>query len=117
MHLAAFVSDPLVEMWVAYARGWPRGFFMLDWREHGVCDLAYFGWCPRRWAGSGGALLRAAIAKGWGRAGVAKMTVNTCTLDHPRALGPLPEDGLRPRRHRRPHPCPCRDRDTSLHPA
>jgi hypothetical protein len=34
--LAAFVSDPLVEMWVAYARGWPQGFFMLDWREAGL---------------------------------------------------------------------------------
>jgi hypothetical protein len=44
--LSAFVGDPRVEMWVAYARGWPRGFFMLDWREAGVCDLAYFGVVP-----------------------------------------------------------------------
>jgi GNAT superfamily N-acetyltransferase len=116
--LAAFVSDPLVEMWVAYARGWPQGFFMLDWRESGVCDLAYFGMVPEAvGTGLGGALLRAAIAKGWGRAGVAKMTVNTCTLDHPRALGLYRKMGFVPvdteDRTRVLH----RDRDTSLHPA
>jgi hypothetical protein len=40
-------GDPDVEIWVAYARGWPQGFFMLDWREAGTCDLAYFGLVPQ----------------------------------------------------------------------
>jgi GNAT superfamily N-acetyltransferase len=70
-----------------------------------VCDLAYFGWCPRRWAGSGRALLRTALAKGWAREGVAKMTVNTCTLDHPRALGLYRKMGFVPW-DRGPHPRP-----------
>ena len=114
---AAFVSDPSVEMWVAYAKGWPQGFFMLDWQQAGVCDLAYFGLVPQAvGTGLGGALLRIAIAKGW-RAGVAKMTVNTCTLDHPRALELYQKAGFRPvatvDRTRVLH----RDRDTSLHPA
>ena len=116
--LAAFVSDPLVEMWVAYAKGWPQGFFMLDWREAGTCDLAYFGLVPEAvGTGLGGSLLRTAIAKGWARPDVLKMTVNTCTLDHPRALDLYKKMGFRPvaieDRTRVLH----RDRDTSLHPA
>ncbi|WP_372922228.1 GNAT family N-acetyltransferase [Roseovarius sp.] len=115
--LAGFVGDPLVEMWVAYAKGWPQGFFMLDRRESGVCDLAYFGLVPEAvGTGLGGTLLRTAIAKGWTR-GVSKMTVNTCTLDHPRALDLYQKMGFRPvaaeDRTRVLH----RDRDTSLHPA
>lgn len=86
--LAAFVSDPKVELWTLYRDGWPQGFFQLDFRQQGICDLAYFGMVPQAVGGGlGGTLLRIAVAKGWQRAGVAKMTVNTCTLDHPRALG------------------------------
>jgi GNAT superfamily N-acetyltransferase len=36
--------------------------------------------------GWGKALLKTAILTGWAREGVERMTVNTCTLDHPRAL-------------------------------
>jgi GNAT superfamily N-acetyltransferase len=116
--LAAFVSDPLVEMWVAYGGGWPRGFFMLDWREHGVCDLAYFGLVPEAVGGGlGSRLLRTALARGWSRAGVARMTVNTCTLDHPRALGLYRKMGFRPVGTEDRTRVLCRDRDTSRHPA
>jgi len=116
--LAAFVGHPLVEMWVAYGKGWPQGFFMLDWRETGMCDLAYFGLVPEAvGAGLGGKLLRTAIAKGWARPGTRKMTVNTCTLDHPRALGLYQKMGFEPvdteDRIRVLH----WDRDTSKHPA
>jgi len=31
-------------------------------------------------------MLRTAILTGWAQEGVEKMIVNTCTLDHPRAL-------------------------------
>ena len=115
--LAAFVSDPLVEMWVAYARGWPQGFFMLDWRETGICDLAYFGMVPEAvGAGLGGALLRTAISKGWERDGTRKMTVNTCTLDHPRALGLYQKMGFLPVDTEDRTRILYRDRDTSMHP-
>lgn len=115
--LAAFVCDPLVEMWVAYAKGWPQGFFMLDRRKAGICDLAYFGLVPEAvGAGLGGTLLRTAIAKGW-RRGVSKMTVNTCTLDHPRALDLYKKLGFRPVRTEDRKRVLHRDRDTALHPA
>ncbi len=115
--LRAFVSSPDVGMWVAYAGGWPRGFFMLDRRKAGVCDLAYFGVVPEAvGSGLGGALLQTAIAKGWASRGVTKMTVNTCTLDHPRALGLYEKAGFRPVRTEDRTRTLARDRDTSLHP-
>lgn len=116
--LAAFVSDPDVEMWVAYATGWPKGFFMLDWRDAGICDLAYFGMVPEAvGSGLGGRMLRIAIAKGWARDGVSKMTVNTCTLDHPRALGLYQKMGFVPVSTEDRTRVLFSDRDTSRHPA
>ncbi|MDG4649444.1 GNAT family N-acetyltransferase [Roseibacterium sp. SDUM158017] len=115
--LRAFVEDPLVEMWVAYGTGWPRGFFQLDFRQKGTCDLAYFGLVPEAvGTGLGGALLKTAIAKGWARKGVRRMTVNTCTLDHPRALALYQRVGFRPIRTEDRTRVLARDRDTSLHP-
>lgn len=85
--LAEFVGDPQVELYTLFRSGWPAGFFMLDCRRAGVCDLAYFGLVPEATGlGLGPWLLRTAIHMGWEREGVVKLTVNTCTLDHPAAL-------------------------------
>ncbi|WP_118137919.1 GNAT family N-acetyltransferase [Oceanicella sp. SM1341] len=85
--LAAFVSHPDVTIYTLMRQGWAAGFFMLDSREEGVCDLAYFGLMPEVVGqGLGGWFLRTAIHTGWDRPGTRKMTVNTCTLDHPSAL-------------------------------
>lgn len=83
----AFVSDPAVELFTLYVDGWPGGFFVLDTREAGLCQLAYFGLVPQaRGRGLSRWLLASAVHAGWDRAGVQKMTVNTNTLDHPRAI-------------------------------
>jgi len=85
--LQAFVCHPDVVIWTALKHGWPQGFFMLDWRQPGICDLAYFGLVPQAvGAGLGRPLLQTAIATGWARDTVEKMTLNTCTFDHPAAL-------------------------------
>ncbi len=95
--LQAFVRDPDVVIWTAMKHGWPQGFFMLDRREAGVCDLAYFGLVPQAvGTGLGRTLLQTAIATGWADDGVAKMTVNTCTLDHPAALALYQKMGFTP---------------------
>ena len=95
--LAAFVGDPNVAIYAAMLKGWTAGFFMLDWRQGDVCDLAYFGLTPEaQGLGLGGWLLRTAILTGWDRPGVGKMTVNTCTLDHPRALPLYQKTGFEP---------------------
>lgn len=85
--LSDWLADPAVRLYTLMGRGWPQGFFVLDGRADGVCDLAYFGLVPQAIGkGLGAWLLQAAILTGWDMPGVQKMTVNTCTLDHPRAL-------------------------------
>jgi GNAT superfamily N-acetyltransferase len=92
-----WLADPDVALFTLMGHGWPQGFFMLDWRDEGVCDLTYFGLVPEAIGrGLGGWLLQCAILTGWGREGVARMTVNTCTLDHPRALIRYQRFGFRP---------------------
>jgi len=82
-----WLSDDDVALFTLICHGWPQGFFALDWREPGVCELTYFGLVQQAIGrGLGSWLLQGAILTGWGREGVGKMTVNTCTLDHPRAL-------------------------------
>lgn len=86
--VAAFVGDPEVTITTLLVDGWPGGFFMLDTREPAVCDLAYFGLVPQAIGrGLGRRLLAAAVRRGWARPGVLRMTVNTNSLDHPRAMG------------------------------
>jgi len=83
-----FVTHPEVTLHSMMFEGWPGGFFMLDTRGEGVCDISYFGLAgAAQGRGLGRWLLGQAIATGWDRPGVAKLTVNTCTLDHPAALG------------------------------
>ena len=62
-------------------------FFLLDTREAGCCDLGYFGLVPEAIGrGLGRFLLETAVHAAWDLPGVERLTVNTCSLDHPRAL-------------------------------
>ena len=98
----AFVGDPCVSLWTMLLDGWPGGFFVLDARRAGVVDLAYFGLVPQAIGrGLGHWLLATAIHTGWERPGTEKMTVNTNTLDHPRALGLYQKLGFVPLRRER----------------
>lgn len=93
--LVRWLHDEDVALYTLMAHGWPHGFFVLDWREAGRCELAYFGLVPQVIGrGYGGWLLRTAILTGWSREGVRKMTVNTNTLDHPRALANYQKHGV-----------------------
>ncbi len=95
--LRAWLHDPAVDLYTLLSDGWPRGFFMLDGREDGVVDLAYFGLVPEAVGlGLGRYLLRTAILMAWERPGTERLTVNTCTLDHPRALQTYQKQGFSP---------------------
>lgn len=95
--LEAFVSDPKVSIYTAMMSGWTAGFFMLDHRKPGICDLAYFGLVPEaQGRGLGSYLLDTAIRTGWTSDGVEQMTVNTSTLDGPRALPLYQKAGFQP---------------------
>lgn len=85
--LADWLSDMQTSLYTLMRQGWPHGFFMLDHREAGLCNLAYFGLVPQAIGrGLGRFLLQNAILTAWDIPGVEKLTVNTNTLDHPRAL-------------------------------
>lgn len=84
--LAEILRDPLVELFVLYADGCPAGMAELDFRLEGIGQLAYFGLLPefvgRRLSYF---FLYHATLIAWSRP-ITKLLVNTCTLDHPRAL-------------------------------
>lgn len=84
--LAAIIHDEAVEMFVAYGRGVPAGFFEIDARKADEIWLAYFGIVPDFLGqGVGKWLLAEAIGAAWAKA-PERVRVETCTLDHPRAL-------------------------------
>ena len=99
--LAALLADPATSIHVLYHGGEPGGFFELDARARGEVNISYFGLMPHQVGrGVGGAFLRAAIDAGWALIGPAGggLRVNTCTADHPRALGRYIQAGFRPTR-------------------
>ena len=84
--LAARIHRDGVEIMIAYANGSPAGFFEIDFGQGTSTDLSYFGLVPD-WIGHkiGPWLLGAAVSAGLAH-GAKRMTVNTCTMDHPAAL-------------------------------
>ncbi|MEM1162254.1 MAG: GNAT family N-acetyltransferase [Pseudomonadota bacterium] len=93
----AFVANEHVLLYTLMVDGWPGGFFMLDSSDTGTCDLAYFGLMPQAIGrGLGKWLLATAVDLGWEQPGTERMTVNTNTLDHPRALGLYQKVGFQP---------------------
>jgi len=97
--LRAFVTDSRVELHLLTdVKEQEAGFFQLDLRSlarDGSGDIAYFGllpgFCGR---GLGPWLLRAAMNRA-ACAGVRRLTVNTCSLDHPAALRTYRRAGFR----------------------
>ncbi|HEX8554753.1 MAG TPA: GNAT family N-acetyltransferase [Sphingomonas sp.] len=86
--LTAVIHDPAIAIFAAVdAGGIEVGMLELDFRQPRVCTLAYLGLVPG-WTGKGHGrwLMGHALALGW-RPGVEWVQVNTCTLDHPSALG------------------------------
>ena len=94
--LAAIVQDEAVDIYVLYADGVPAGYAELDRRQPPAIDLAYFGIVPE-FTGRrlGPYLLSRALETAWSHA-PERVTVNTCTLDHPRALPMYQRFGFRP---------------------
>lgn len=115
--LRGWLDDPSVDLWTLMRSGWPHGFFLLDARAPGVTDLAYFGLVPQAVGrGLGNFLLRTAILTAWERPGLEKLTVNTCSLDHPRALAAYQKNGFEVVSRESRSRVLTRDRDTSRIP-
>jgi GNAT superfamily N-acetyltransferase len=111
--LEDFLSHPAVTLYTFLRAGWPHGFFILDCRDPAVCDLAYFGLVPEAIGqGLGRFLVRTAVHMAWDRPGTEKVTVNTNSLDHPRALPLYQQAGFEPVRRETRSRILTRDRDT-----
>jgi GNAT superfamily N-acetyltransferase len=84
--LSEILQHPQVELYVLYAEGVPAGMAELDMRDANTGQLAYFGLMPESLGKRlGYFFLYHACMNAWARP-ISKLLVNTCTLDHPRAL-------------------------------
>ena len=99
--LAAIVQDADVRIDVLYVAGVPAGYAELDFRRKDEVELGYFGLMPEFiGAGYGGYLLDRAIDTAW-KTKPERLWVNTCTMDHPRALKVYRRAGFVPYRRTR----------------
>lgn len=115
--IARWLGDEGTALYTLMGRGWPQGFFMLDSRTAGIVDIAYFGLVPEAVGrGLGSFLLKTAIHMAWDIAGTERLTVNTCTLDHPRALQTYQKHGFEPVRRTEHKRTLTRDRDLTRIP-
>ncbi len=111
------LDDPGVTLWTLHRAGWPHGFYLLDAREAGTVELAYFGLVPEAvGSGLGTWLLKTAVLGAWDMPGTERMTVNTCTLDHPRALALYQKVGFEVVRREDRTRVLTRDRDPARFP-
>jgi GNAT superfamily N-acetyltransferase len=84
-----------VETWLLFDRGTPAGYAELERRPDGTVDVGFFGLlAPFRGRGLGSAFLARVVERAW-ELGPERVTVNTCELDGPHALGNYEARGFR----------------------
>lgn len=85
--LLPIIRDPRIELYpVMDSMGIEIGFVELDFRQPSVGEISYFGLVPELTGrGHGRWLMAESLLRAW-RPGIERLTVNTCTLDHPSAL-------------------------------
>lgn len=84
--LAQIIQDPLNQLFVLYREGSPAGMAELDLRKVGQANIAYFGLMPEAIGRKlGYFFLYHTCINAWLQP-IQRLTINTCTLDHPRAL-------------------------------
>ena len=94
--LKAIIHDPRDTVLVLYRAGVPAGFAELFRSDDGTTELSYFGLIPDFFGqGLGRYLLQAAIERAWNDE-PERLIVQTCTLDHPRAVTLYQWAGFRP---------------------
>jgi GNAT superfamily N-acetyltransferase len=96
--LTRIIHDEAVEVYAVTDRARVEiGMLELDFRTPGECEIAFFGFVTKATGhGFGSWLMRRALQRAWGRAGVGRVWVHTCTLDDPRAVGFYQRQGFVP---------------------
>ena len=85
--LAAILDHPAVDLFEVRDGETVVGMLELDRRDVGACELSFVGLVPEySGKGHGRWLLAEAVSRAWGRDGVGRVHVHTCSLDHPAAL-------------------------------
>jgi GNAT superfamily N-acetyltransferase len=84
--LKAHLADPKIVLYTLYLAGVPGGMVELDFREKGLCQIGYFGLMPE-FTGRriGPWFLHQVVELAWAEP-VTRVILNTCTLDHKKAL-------------------------------
>jgi GNAT superfamily N-acetyltransferase len=84
--LAEVIHDPANQLFVLYTEGNPAGMAELDLRKPGAVNISYFGLMPEAIGKRlGFFFLYHTCINAWLQP-IQRLTINTCTLDHPRAL-------------------------------
>ena len=96
--LTKIIADPKVEIYVPYVSGEPAGYVEIDRRHAPDVSLNYFGLMPEFIGrGLGWYFLNWAIDMAWtADPEPERLIVDTCTLDHARALQTYQRAGFRP---------------------
>lgn len=111
--LSAVVHAETTDIDVLYLDGAPAGFFEIDRSQADVTDLAYFGLMGHAISrGLGRWFLEAAVEAAWADS-PGKVTVKTCTLDHPAALPLYQKVGFVPVRQTQEKIRPLSDKERS----
>lgn len=94
--LAEILHDPDDEIYVARENGEIAGWFELDFRNAGECELRFFG-LVREAIGNGAGrwLMNRVLERAWARP-IRRFWLRTCTLDHPGALEFYRRSGFAP---------------------
>lgn len=84
--LSAILTDPDVVVFALTLDGVDAGFFELDFRVPGSCELAFFGVVHAAIGrGAGRLMMTEALREAWARP-INRLWVHTCTFDHPGAI-------------------------------
>ena len=82
----AFVSKPSLETWLAYQDGNPVGYYEMELMKDRTIKIHCVGLIKKYIGlGLGAHLLSHCVDRGW-QHNPTKITLNTCSHDHPRAL-------------------------------
>lgn len=94
--LMEIIHDPNVDIYVLYLEGVPAGFVEMTNLGSTEIDISYFGLIPDFIGrGLGPWFLDWAVGKAWA-AKPEKLLVNTCNLDHPKAIAVYQKAGFKP---------------------
>lgn len=95
--LKAILHEGGHELYVLYRGGVPAGFGELERKEDGSVELAYFGLLPDFIGQAlGPPFLKSIVHLAWQATATQSLKLNTCNLDHPRALALYQSVGFSP---------------------